>query len=209
VSAGVAIRASLAALRLNLVDARAGEDEYVLFGSAVLFLHELRAPESVGDVDVFVSRRIYDEWLRRPFWAEQRPHETDPPFLAWASRPPIHAFYDWTERDASWITAERCFASAEQVDGWQCISMAMMREIKKGAFASSPGSDRHKKHADDLELIEGYLARHPLRNVVPHLYVPDWEAMGDCATCGNVEESKLHLRRKGWTRDPDGLPGAA
>lgn len=32
--------------------------------------------------------------------------------------------------------------------------------------------------------------------VEPHMYTPDWEAMGDCATCGNVQEAPVHIRWK-------------
>jgi hypothetical protein len=31
-------------------------------------------------------------------------------------------------------------------------------------------------------------------NVEPHAYIPDYQAMGDCAVCGHVQESPLHIR---------------
>jgi hypothetical protein len=57
---------TLAWLRGRLESAY-GLTDYVLFGSTVLYLHGLREAESVGDVDVFVSRRVFD-------------HLTDPRF---------------------------------------------------------------------------------------------------------------------------------
>lgn len=32
----------------------------------------------------------------------------------------------------------------------------------------------------------------PLPKLEPHMYWPDFQAMGDCATCGNVKEAKIH-----------------
>ena len=35
----------------------------------------------------------------------------------------------------------------------------------------------------------------PLSPVLqPHIYRPDWEAMGDCAICGHVQNSILHVK---------------
>lgn len=32
----------------------------------------------------------------------------------------------------------------------------------------------------------------PANTIGPHHYVPDWEAMGDCATCGHAQSSRIH-----------------
>jgi HTH-type transcriptional regulator, competence development regulator len=41
----------------------------------------------------------------------------------------------------------------------------------------------------DAEIGAGLLARDP---IMPHAYVPDAMAMGDCAVCGHVASDEIH-----------------
>lgn len=166
------IEQTLSYLRHMLLLADAAPNEYVLFGSTVLWMHGLR--EEVADVDVFVSPRVYGLWKDGPksFMEafEERPRADDPPFLNLPTIPPLHAFYEWTARDAGWITAQECFARAEWlsikrrsvgVTGWDltwpCIPLDLVRQHKRLAYQHNLGSEIHEKHRRDLVLLDAHL----------------------------------------------------
>jgi hypothetical protein len=135
-----------------------GLTDYVLFGSAVLYLHGLRDPETVGDVDVFVSRRVWEHFTDPRFrlgvvpeWSVREPRRGDPPFLLSTTSPPVSAFYDWTRRDA-WMSPKRCFADAERVRGWNCVSLETLRHHKRHA------NRQESKHERDLRVLDYVLA---------------------------------------------------
>src|SRR4051794_31702938 len=93
------------------------EEEYVLFGSMGMYFESLR--DSVGDIDVFVSRAVWDRLQHFPNWVEHRPDPTDPPFLVLNTTPQIHAFYDWTKKNKS-MDVPRNFAEAQtSASGWR------------------------------------------------------------------------------------------
>lgn len=144
-------------LLVILERAQARDAEYVLFGSAVLYLHGLRAPETVGDIDVFVSRRVWGAIFGQQLSFVRTPQAGDPPFIERVTDPPLHIFYDWTVRDSAWITMGECFLTAENVRGWQCASLATIRGHKSGAAKANPGSERHAKHLHDIERIDAHL----------------------------------------------------
>lgn len=150
------VREALAVLRGLLVLAQARPGEYVLFGSAVLYLHGIRSAESVGDVDVFVSRRVWGQMLEMEADV-LTPRAGDPPLLEFAdltAGKALHAFYGWSARDP-WMSVEACFDSAEDVGGWRCASLEVIRGHKAHAHLSP---DR-AKHERDLALIDSYRAR--------------------------------------------------
>lgn len=132
-------------------------DDFVLFGSTVLWLHGIR--DEIGDVDVFVTRGMWGRIvsLGKLVATVETPRAGDPPYLAVGVHPPIHVFYEWTERDAEWLTVEECFESAEIVGGWPCIPVEMVRKHKTLAHSHNLGSEAHEKHARDLALIDEYL----------------------------------------------------
>lgn len=134
-------------------------EDFVLFGSSVLLLHELR--ESIGDIDLFVSEHLWGCCEISTRWRTQRPRPDDPPFLV---KPLVggveaHAFLAWTQRDREWMKVEDAWESLEIVNGWPCVSLEYMRQIKQGAFDHNPGSVFHLKHERDLKLIEEVLER--------------------------------------------------
>lgn len=151
------IEDSLDTLLVLLERTQARDDEYVLFGSAVLYLHGLREPDTVGDVDVFVSRRVWGALLADQMSYVLTPQAGDPPMIERVTEPPLHLFYDWTARDAGWITRAGCFAAAEKVRGWQCVSLATIRSHKVGAYDANRASARHAKHRRDIALIDAAL----------------------------------------------------
>lgn len=126
--------------------------EYVVFGSAVLWLHGIR--ETIGDVDVFVSPRIWGA-LADDGWTVCTPRPDDPSFLELdlAPHPSLHVFFDWTSRD-EWLSVPRCFEVAENVRGVQCVTLEEVAQHKRESFALNEGDPRHEKHRDDLAALE-------------------------------------------------------
>jgi hypothetical protein len=160
------IEQTLERLRQELDLANAGRGEYVLFGSAVLYLHGLR--DEVGDVDVFVSRGVWADWFQfdGDGWHVRTPRADDPALLELRVEGgvKIHAFYDWTIRDSDWIRMWDCFEQAETVPTahlgtWQCAPLSLIRAHKVGAWKANPGSAIHEKHLKDVDAIDDYLAR--------------------------------------------------
>lgn len=165
---------SLGVLDACLSVANASDDEYVLFGSVVMHLHGIDVGRPPGDVDVFVSRRVWGALLGSTGAAVRTPRAEDPPFLEWDMEdgPNLHMFYEWASRDDHWITAEDCFAAAEPVGvrfvahgrdavlaayankvPWQCISLALLRQHKSKPFRSADMA----KHAADLAILDAHL----------------------------------------------------
>jgi hypothetical protein len=150
-------------LRLALAAAGAEPGDVVMFGSVVMLLHGLR--EEIGDIDLFVSRRLYDE-LKVRGWIEHRPRVGDPPFLEahCGAGVPVHAFYAWTERD-SWVCAAWCRYFAEEVEpGLPSIPLWLVRVHKAGVETVLAGEgveitgSRWEKHAHDLALLDAAVA---------------------------------------------------
>lgn len=147
----------------------ASDDEYVLFGSAVMYLHGIDVGRPPGDVDVFVSRRVWGALLGSTGAAVRTPRADDPPFLEWDMEdgPNLHMFYEWTARDAPRISAAECFASAERVGvrsqvwgiascrdlPWQCISLLVLRKHKQKPHFSKDMA----KHEGDLAILDAHL----------------------------------------------------
>jgi hypothetical protein len=165
---------TLGVLDQVLALAGAFDSEYVLFGSAVLYLHGVDVGRPPGDVDVFVNRRVWGELLGRTGAAVLTPRAGDPPLLAWdlGDDPPLHVFYEWTARDADWMSVRQCFERAESVGirfrdrdavfatytvGWRCIPLELIRQHKRFAHSHDLGSEEHAKHEADLAILDAHL----------------------------------------------------
>lgn len=136
-----------------------GDPRVCVFGSTPMGLAGIR---EVGDVDAFVSRGVFERLVRRDGWVLLRPREDDPPLLefvtAWG---PLHVFYEWTERDASWVSAAMCWEAAVV---WRApllwmIPMVTVARIKAGCLGTlaaqgvDPVGTVWEKHVTDLELL--------------------------------------------------------
>jgi hypothetical protein len=131
--------------------AAGGAEPWVLFGSAVLLLWGLR--DTIGDVDVFAHRGLWDE-LEYRGWQRHTPDENDPPFLAKTiAGLDVHAFYDWTRKDPE-VDARQCLRAAEAVHGWPCTPLQIIRMHKAMSLPKHVGSERHLKHARDVAAID-------------------------------------------------------
>lgn len=136
-------------LREELSMADAAESDYVLFGSMPMWFNGLR--DAVGDIDVFVTRPVYDRLATKSYWIEQLPREDDPPFLELAVPPPIHVFYAWTSRDKH-MNVKRNFAEAQvSKDGWRYAPLTEVRKWKVEA--------NRPKDLPDVEAIDRFLGR--------------------------------------------------
>ena len=163
VSALSLLRAELDELAEMTVLADEGLPPYALFGSVVMLFHGLR--KEIGDVDVFVDPAIWRELAGRLRWSLQLPSAVDPPFLeSRCGGFKVHAFYRWTPRDP-WVDAEHCRWAAEQVHGWWCTPLWLIRQHKTGAWEcvtddrqAFPDLARWEKHARDVEILDRHLA---------------------------------------------------
>lgn len=131
-------------------------DGYVIFGSAVMKLYDLK--DEIGDVDVFVSQHSYAKLRKNPRWTEQRPRRDDPPFLAARyGDMDFHAFYAWTFREPL-IDAPECFARAHRKDGVIAIPLELVAEQKAYSVRLHGAEGRWAKHRTDLDTINAYIA---------------------------------------------------
>lgn len=153
-------------LRRELYSHEAGPGDYVLFGSAVMYLHGLR--EQIGDIDLFVRRQVYGRMRQWPEWVEHCPREGDPPFLEadLGVGVPVHAFHSWQRRDPM-VDVGACFRNAETVQGLSCVPLWLVRVHKVQALEIVKGfgfegrevlGTRWAKHVRDIETIERALA---------------------------------------------------
>jgi len=146
------LRVTLQELRFELEAVGTAWDEYVLFGSTPLILRGVIDREP-GDVDIFVTRRVWGALLARDGWSVETPKAGDPPILVYIPEPGIgpavNAFFDWTA-DKPHVRPENCFASATLVEEgnevWMCASNEEILAHKEGALA--------QKHINDIAAIK-------------------------------------------------------
>lgn len=128
------------------------EDEYVLFGSMGMYFEGLR--DEVGDIDVFVTRRVWDKLQHLPNWIEHKPDPNDPPFLVLDTKPPIHAFYDWTKKSKSMDVARNFAEARTSESGWRYAPLTEVVKWKREAVILGT---KAPKHLIDIETIETHL----------------------------------------------------
>lgn len=146
-------------MELEMVSKYAGlspsASRFTIFGSAVMYLHGLRA--DIGDVDLFVTPALYVV-LRERGWDEQVPRDGDPPLLErhFDRQPPAHAFFAWKPRGMP-INVAQLLNSPRMVEGWPVQPLAQLREWKL-SIAFDP---RRKHDLADVISIDQYLERFP------------------------------------------------
>lgn len=141
-------------LRRELDAVGATDDEYVIFGSTVLYLHGIIEREP-GDVDVFVSKRVWGLLLPRKGWRVLVPAAGDPPILNRRSEPELNLFFDWHKRD-KWMNPSDVFASATEIDGYMLASVDEV--MKHKVEAAENQLSKVQKHLDDIESVRSYNA---------------------------------------------------
>jgi hypothetical protein len=143
----------LTPLRDELAAVGATQNDYVLIGSIVMQLHGL--PREVGDIDMFVTRPIYDALgARSGIWAELRPHPEHPPMLeADCAGVPVHVWYDfndWGRVAPPGAIVPVAFATREVIEGWTCQSLGLLLNWKSRV--------NREKDAVDVAILRRYLA---------------------------------------------------
>jgi hypothetical protein len=137
------------------------DDDLVLFGSIVLYLHGIDNGRPTGDVDAFVDWTVWWTLADHEVGQVVRPRAGDPPILELdGGFVPIHLFYDWTGRDREWLNAGRCFELAETVRGWPCIPLDEVVRHKE-LSSSQEDDETQEKHRHDLRAIAEHRRRNP------------------------------------------------
>lgn len=133
--------------------------DYAIFGSTALILRGIinRAP---GDIDVFVSRRVWGALLPDRRWWVETPNAGDPPILSLKSEINLNLFFAWRddmvdidatkliEKDSELVTSER-------YGSWRCATVEEVLRHKEAAL--SCGSPAVQKHRPDIEACRIYL----------------------------------------------------
>lgn len=132
-------------------DLTENESRYCLFGSSVMFLYGLR--EEIGDVDIFVSRALWNR-LKAWGWELQVPRPEDPPLLEGRlpGMPPVHAFYDWKKRGMQ-IDVQALLNTDLVVEGWPVQSLEQLKVWK----ATISHHDTRPNDLDDIAKIDEFL----------------------------------------------------
>lgn len=115
------------------------DDQYALSGSAVMFLHGIPREKPLGDLDVFVSTRLWFKVLLnqprsdRNRWSIFTTDPTDPqrrldpPYLYRDMHGvEVNLFFNWRTRGVGDIDCNLWVHNAEVVDGLRCVPLYML-----------------------------------------------------------------------------------
>lgn len=147
-------------LLMELKDVGAAANEWTLFGSASLLLNGVDLGREPGDIDVFVSRRVWGELLSHDIdWYVETPKAGDPPILVSTSADiTIHLFYDWSDRyvhmDVPGLLAKSYWAG-DSFPMFKVIPVEDALDHKRKAMTY--GSKAVEKHIPDIAIIEDWL----------------------------------------------------
>lgn len=137
--------------------------EHAIFGSTSLVLNGALNREP-GDIDVFVSRRVWGALLARheEGWFVETPNAGDPPILSnenWEI--PVHLFYDWRDEKLD-IDVDRMLFDArpsEEDAAWRVIPVKEALRHKEEAFRWAEYDPSVNKHGPDIVKIKRWLDR--------------------------------------------------
>lgn len=136
--------------------------EYAIFGSTALILREIIDREP-GDIDVFVSRRIWGELLASPSWVVETPNAGDPPILSLKGDIDLNLFFAWRDPQVQ-IEAEEVIRDAELVQSpwgsWRCATVEEVLRHKEQALAY--GSAAVQKHRPGIAACRIHLGLDPV-----------------------------------------------
>ncbi len=137
--------------------------EYSIFGSTALILRGIIDREP-GDIDVFVTRRVWGLLLPDRRWWVETPNVGDPPILVHDGRPgmndiKLNLFFAWrdpqVEIDAEEVLENRSALVLSKWGSWRCTSVEEVLRHKEAAL--SYGSPAVQKHRPDIEACRIYL----------------------------------------------------
>jgi predicted nucleotidyltransferase len=114
--------------------------EYALFGSAPLFVRGLR--EAMRDVDIVVTKKLWEEMQSAPGWKMETANSGDPVLRC----EELELFRDWAPGE--WDIDE-LIKTADVIDGLPFVSLANVLQWKK-MFG-------REKDLADVKEVEKYL----------------------------------------------------
>jgi hypothetical protein len=128
--------------------------EWTIFGSASLLINGVLDREP-SDIDVFVSRRVWDALLARPDW--HGPKAGDPPILVNDTTAiAIHLFYDWPDIDVPDLIKRSLRKYSLDAEHWFVVIPVEDALLHK-KMALKYGSEKVQKHIPDIAVIEEWL----------------------------------------------------
>lgn len=152
---------TLASLHRELQNTEVRPGEWVIFGSTSLVLWGVldRTP---GDIDIFVSKRVWGALLAREGWFVETPKAGDPPILSnETTEIPIHAFFDWSDEavhmDVPYLLGQPHYVYQFNTY-WPVIAVEEALRHKEAALAH--GGSKVQKHVPDIAIINEWLADH-------------------------------------------------
>jgi hypothetical protein len=153
---------TLNVLKRDIYKSQATQREWTLFGSASLVVNGVLDREP-GDIDVFVSRRLWGALLPLRDYHVETPNAGDPPILVNDVTPiTIHLFFDWSDKyvdmDVKDLLRRSTFVETDKVGFLRVIPVKDALAHKKHAM--SYGSKAVEKHIPDIAIIEEWLAKH-------------------------------------------------
>jgi hypothetical protein len=139
------------------------EGQWTLSGSGILIMHDIQRAKPMGDVDIFVSTRLWMDILLASLHGFGRkwgvftpdPDDTaarcDPPFLyADMYGIEVNIFSSWRRRGVGDLDVAWLIHNAKHVDGIPCYDLQFILDWKRETGRA--------KDVDDIRILEEYLA---------------------------------------------------
>lgn len=132
------------------------ERDYLIFGSAQLVMRDILDREP-GDIDTFMTRKLWGRLLANEDWHVETPKAGDPPILVNDNTPiTIHAFFDWANPYAHMDVAKE-LEMKEYIwwNHWVYPVMPVTEALRIKEAAAYLGG--HEKHLPDIDVIKEWL----------------------------------------------------
>lgn len=136
----------------------AHQKDYVIFGSASLAMRGILDREP-GDIDVFMTRKLWGRLLANEDWIVETPKATHPPILSNKTLPiTVNAFFDWSNEFAD-MDAAHLIANKEWIwyNYWVYPVVSVQEALRVKEAAAYLGG--HAKHLPDIEVIKEWISK--------------------------------------------------
>lgn len=139
------------------------EGQWVLSGSGILIMHDIKRAKPMGDVDIFVATRVWIDMLLASvhgFGRKWGVYTTDPADSATRCDPPylycdmygieVNIFSSWRTRHVGDLDVNFLIHNAQPVDGIPCYSLQFILDWKRETGRA--------KDVDDIRILEEHLS---------------------------------------------------